>query len=157
MSPVPTSGSLVRPWRRRVSSAAATLLVAAGAVATWQVPAHAAVLPLTQYVNPFIGTDDSTSPDPVGGGAGGSTVPGPVLPFGMVQFGPDTPTASPSAYRFSATQIQECAMTHFNGAGCSNNEDLGILPITGAIGTSPGTAWTNYQATQTKAQEISQA
>jgi predicted alpha-1,2-mannosidase len=155
MSPVPRHPA--RPWRRRVSSVAATLLVAAGAVAIWQVPAHAAVLPLTQYVNPFIGTDDSNSPDPVGGGAGGSTVPGPVLPFGMVQFGPDTPTASPSGYRFSDTQIQEFALTHFNGAGCSNNEDLGILPITGAIGTSPGTAWTNYQATQTKAQEVAQA
>lgn len=120
-------------------------------------PAQAAVLPLTQYVNPFIGTDDSNSPNPVPGGAGGSTVPGPVAPFGMVQFSPDTPTASPSGYRNSDTQIQEFSLTHFNGAGCSNNEDMGFLPITGAIGTSPGTAWTNYQATQTKSSEVAVA
>jgi predicted alpha-1,2-mannosidase len=70
-----------------------------------------------------------------------------------VQWSPDTPTASPSGYRFSDTQIQEFSLTHFNGAGCPNNEDIGILPITGAIGASPGTSWTSYQATQAKASE----
>ncbi|NUT33859.1 MAG: alpha-mannosidase [Hamadaea sp.] len=127
----------------------ATVVVFPGA------PAQAAVL--TPYVNPFIGTDDSNSPNPVPGGAGGSTVPGPVLPFGMVQISPDTPTASPSGYRFSDSQIQEYSLTHFNGAGCSNNEDIGILPITGALGSSPGTNWTAYQATQVKASEVAHA
>jgi len=56
--------------RPRVLSIAASLLVAAGLVVTWSAPAQAAVLPLTQYVNPFIGTDDSNSPNPVPGGAG---------------------------------------------------------------------------------------
>src|SRR4051794_3976535 len=35
------------------------------------------------HVNPFIGTDDSDSPFPVPGGAGGSTFPGATVPFGM--------------------------------------------------------------------------
>lgn len=117
----------------------------------------AAILPLTQYVNPFIGTDDSNSPNPVPGGAGGSTVPGPVAPFGMIQWSPDTPTASPSGYRYSDSQIQEFSLTHFNGAGCPNNEDIGILPITGGIGSSPGPNWTSYAATQTKSSEVAQA
>jgi predicted alpha-1,2-mannosidase len=137
---------------RPVLGAVALLL---GALAT-VVPgstAAAADLDLTQFVNPFIGTDDSNSPNPVPGGAGGSTVPGPVLPFGMVQFGPDTPTASPSGYRYSDTSIQEFSLTHFNGAGCPNNEDIGILPITGNITTSPGTGWTGYAATHAKANE----
>src|SRR5215216_2760255 len=141
---------------RRALAIGASVLLAAGAVAVVDTPAHAAVLNLTQHVNPFIGSDDSNSPNPVGGGAGGSTVPGPVLPFGMVQFSPDTPTASPSGYRFSDTQIQEFSLTHFNGAGCPNNEDIGLLPITGAIGASPGTSWTNYQATQVKSSEVAQ-
>ncbi|HEX7733974.1 MAG TPA: hypothetical protein VF458_03900, partial [Ktedonobacteraceae bacterium] len=50
--------------------------------------AHAANLAtqnLVQYVNPFIGTGPSNAPNPVGGGAGGSTYPGAVVPFGMVQ------------------------------------------------------------------------
>jgi predicted alpha-1,2-mannosidase len=137
--------------------ATTTLTVTAGAtIAIGTTPAYAQPLALTQHVNPFIGTDDSNSPNPVPGGAGGSTVPGPVLPFGMVQFSPDTPTASPSGYRFADTQIQEFSLTHFNGAGCPNNEDIGLLPITGNIGTSPGTGWTGYAATQTKSQEVAQ-
>src|SRR5262245_21909958 len=142
-----------RGRRGRIVALAAGLLLAPILVALAG-PASAATLNLTQFVNPFIGTDDSNSPNPVPGGAGGSTVPGPVLPFGMVQFSPDTPNASPSGYRFSDTQIDEFSMTHFNGAGCSNNEDLGIQPITGAIGTSPGSAWTNYRGTQVKGSEI---
>ncbi len=113
--------------------AAVALLLGALAIVVPGSTAAAADLDLTQHVNPFIGTDDSNSPNPVPGGAGGSTVPGPVLPFGMVQFGPDTPTASPSGYRYSDTSIQEFSLTHFNGAGCPNNEDIGILPITGNI------------------------
>src|SRR6266511_2339533 len=120
-------------------------------------PASAATLSLTQFVNPFIGSDDSNSPNPVGGGAGGSTVPGPVLPFGMVQFSPDTPSASPSGYRFSDTQIDEYSLTHFNGAGCPNNEDIQLLPITGSLGVSPGSSWTSFRATQTKSSEVAQA
>ncbi|GIG67693.1 GH92 family glycosyl hydrolase [Phytomonospora endophytica] len=115
--------------------------------------ADTAALALTQYVNPFIGTDDSNSPNPVPGGAGGSTYPGPVLPFGMVQFGPDTPTGSPSGYRYGDTRVEEFSLTHFNGAGCSNNEDLGILPVTGNLGTSPGTGWTGYSSAVTKSNE----
>src|SRR6266508_353390 len=95
-----------------------------------------AALNLTQYVNPFIGTDDSTAPNPVPGGAGGSTFPGAVVPFGGVQFSPDTPNGSPSGYHYRDTTIESLSLTHFNGAGCANNEDLPILPVTGAIGTS---------------------
>ncbi|SCF14242.1 alpha-1,2-mannosidase, putative [Micromonospora coriariae] len=137
----------------RLLSLLATAITGTSVLAAVAAPAAAAPLNLTSYVNPFIGTDDSNAPNPVGGGAGGSTVPGPIQPFGMVQLSPDTPTASPSGYRFSDTQIEEFSLTHFNGAGCANNEDLGILPITGALGSSPGTAWTSYRATQNKSQE----
>ncbi|RGC69319.1 Glycosyl hydrolase family 92 [Micromonospora sp. MW-13] len=142
-----------RPGPSRRLGLLATAVTATFVVVAVTPPAEAAAADLTQYVNPFIGTDDSNAPNPVGGGAGGSTIPGPVQPFGMVQLSPDTPTASPSGYRHSDTEIEEFSLTHFNGAGCANNEDLGILPITGAIGASPGTSWTSYRATQTKSQE----
>ncbi|WP_067499380.1 GH92 family glycosyl hydrolase [Actinoplanes sp. TFC3] len=116
--------------------------------------AAAADLALTQYVNPLVGTDDSNSPNPVGGGAGGSTFPGATVPFGMLQFSPDTPTASPSGYRDRDRTIESFSLTHFNGAGCPNNEDLPILPITGAIGSSPGSAWTSYASGYTKTNEV---
>ena len=112
-----------RTRSRLFAGSLAVVLGAAGAVALAS-PAPAAALNLTQYVNPFIGTDDSNSPNPVGGGAGGSTYPGATVPFGMVQFSPDTPTASPSGYRYSDRTIEEFSLTHFNGAGCPNNEDL---------------------------------
>ena len=147
------SGPLRRLARRARPAALAGVLFAAGLAALPAVPAVAATLNLTQYVNPFIGTDNSNSPNPVPGGAGGSTYPGAVVPFGMVQFSPDTPTASPSGYRYSDSSIEEFSLTHFNGAGCGNNEDLGILPITGSIGTSPGTGWTGYAGSYTKANE----
>ncbi|RKE17453.1 putative alpha-1,2-mannosidase [Streptomyces sp. TLI_171] len=116
-------------------------------------PTAAAATGLTQYVDPFIGTDDSNAPNPVGGGAGGSTYPGATVPFGGVQFSPDTPTASPSGYRDSDTSIEDFSLTHFDGAGCSNNEDLPLLPVTGSLGASPGSNWTGYASGYTKANE----
>ncbi|WP_320066080.1 GH92 family glycosyl hydrolase [Micromonospora sp. RTGN7] len=148
---------MLRSGPSRLLGLLATAVTGASLLVAVATPAMAAPLSLTPYVNPFIGTDDSNAPNPVPGGAGGSTVPGPVQPFGMVQLSPDTPTASPSGYRFSDTQIEEFSLTHFNGAGCANNEDLGILPITGAIGASPGTSWTSYRATQNKSQEQARA
>jgi putative alpha-1,2-mannosidase len=107
----------------------------------------------TQHVNPFIGTDDSDSPFPVGGGAGGSTYPGAVVPFGMVQLSPDTPTASPSGYRDSDTKIEHFSLTHFDGAGCPNNEDLPFLPTVGALTTSPASNWGAFATAYTKSSE----
>src|SRR5947207_9450374 len=98
----------------------------------------------SRHVDPFIGTDDSHSPHPVPGGAGGSVFPGAAGPFGMIQWGPDTPTASPSGYRHRDTRIEGFSVTHFSGAGCPNNEDLPILPIVGPLTQSPGASWSRY-------------
>nr|BFE69750.1 GH92 family glycosyl hydrolase [Actinoplanes digitatis] len=75
------------------------------------------------------------------------------MPFGMVQFSPDTPTGSPSGYRDRDRTIESFSLTHFNGAGCPNNEDIPILPITGNLGSSPGSAWTSYASAYTKSNE----
>lgn len=139
----------VRGGVERLALAASGLVGLAAAA-----PAHAAALPLNQYVDPFIGTDDSNAPNPVPGGAGGSTYPGAVVPFGGVQFSPDTPTASPSGYRYKDTSVEDFSLTHFDGAGCANNEDLPLLPVTGALGTSPGSNWTGYASGYTKANEV---
>ena len=132
---------------------AAAVLLTAAALSVPQTAALAADANLTQYVNPLVGTDDSNSPNPVGGGAGGSTFPGATVPFGMTQFSPDTPTGSPSGYRDSDRTIESFSLTHFNGAGCPNNEDIPILPVTGNLGSSPGSAWTSYASAYTKSNE----
>src|SRR6188768_916519 len=136
---------------------ASAVVLAAAVLSVPQAALAAADVDLVQYVNPFIGTDDSNSPNPVGGGAGGSTFPGATVPFGMVQFSPDTPTGSPSGYRDRDRTIESFSLTHFNGAGCPNNEDLPILPITGNLGSSPGSAWTSYASAYTKSNEVAQA
>lgn len=140
--------------RSRTAGALSALLLSPLAIGGLSpVPAHAATLDLTRYADPFVGTDDSSAPNPVPGGAGGSTYPGAVVPFGGVQFSPDTPTAAPSGYRYSDTSIEDFSLTHFDGAGCPNNEDLPLLPVTGALGTSPGSDWTGYASAYTKADE----
>jgi predicted alpha-1,2-mannosidase len=141
------------PASQRILAGCAAVLLTAVSLALHPSPAKAADLDLTGYVNPFVGTDDSNSPNPVGGGAGGSTYPGAVVPFGMTQFSPDTPSGSPSGYRDSDRTIEEFSLTHFNGAGCPNNEDLSILPVTGALGASPGSSWTSYASAYTKTNE----
>jgi len=113
----------------------------------------APVVQPVERVDPFVGTDDSSSPNPVPGGAGGSTYPGAVVPFGMVQLSPDTPTASPSGYRYKDTQIEAFSLTHFDGAGCANNEDLPFLPFVGAVTTSPAQNWTRFRTNYDKASE----
>jgi predicted alpha-1,2-mannosidase len=138
---------------RAVGAFSALLLAALGVGGLASAPAHAATSDLTQYVDPFVGTDDSNAPNPVPGGAGGSTYPGAVVPFGGVQFSPDTPTASPSGYRYSDTSIEDFSLTHFDGAGCPNNEDLPLMPITGSVSTSPGSSWTSYASAYTKSNE----
>ncbi|WP_329129848.1 GH92 family glycosyl hydrolase [Streptomyces sp. NBC_01476] len=139
---------------RTAGALSALLLAALTAGGLVPAPAHAAAAAnLTQYADPFVGTDDSSAPNPVPGGAGGSTYPGAVVPFGGVQFSPDTPTGSPSGYRYSDTSIEDVSLTHFDGAGCPNNEDLPLLPVTGALGTSPGSNWTSYASSYTKANE----
>jgi hypothetical protein len=54
----------------------------------------------------------------------------------MVQFSPDTPTASPSGYRDKDREIEQFSLTHFDGAGCPNNEDIPIMPFVGDVDAS---------------------
>ena len=69
-----------------------------------------------------------------------------------------TPRPRPRpGYRYSDTSIEDFSLTHFDGAGCPNNEDLDLLPVTGAVGTSPGTGWTSYASGYTKANESAAA
>ena len=109
---------------------------------------------LAQYVDPLIGTAPSNSPNPVPGGAGGSTFPGAIVPFGMVQFSPDTPNGSPSGYGYQDAAIEHFSLTHFNGAGCPNHEDIPLLPVTGPVSAAPDTKWANYRSSFTHDSEV---
>jgi putative alpha-1,2-mannosidase len=84
---------------------------------------------LTGFVDPIIGTDKAPNVEhPVDGGAGGSVFPGATVPWGMIQFSPDTPNGSPSGYGYYDSSITGFSLTHFSGAGCPNGGDLPLLP-----------------------------
>lgn len=77
-------------------------------------------------VNPFIGTM-----------AGGNTFPCAALPFGMLQWGPDTNASG--WYNYSDQAIRGFSLTHISGAGCPIYADVPILPWTGEV-TGPGSS-----------------
>ncbi|PIF05164.1 MAG: sugar hydrolase [Draconibacterium sp.] len=97
---------------------------------------------LTQYVNPFIGTQEM-----------GHVFPGACVPFGMVQLSPDTDTV-PYAVdgKYTGTVYRYCAgyqyndptivgfsHTHFSGTGHSDLGDFLIMPTVGDLKLNPGT------------------
>ncbi|SNZ00088.1 GH92 family glycosyl hydrolase [Flagellimonas pacifica] len=74
------------------------------------------------YVDPFIGT-----------GFHGHTFPGPVLPHGMVQLGPDTRLNgwdASSGYHYSDSTIYGFSHTHLSGTGIGDMGDILVLPFT---------------------------
>jgi predicted alpha-1,2-mannosidase len=81
--------------------------------------------------------------DPIIGTAGGgNTFPGATLPFGMVQWSPDT--NEDAWYGYNDKIIYGFSLTHVSGAGCPLYGDFAVLPIPGTLTTSPGTNLATY-------------
>ena len=84
------------------------------------------------YVDPFIGT-----------GGHGHTFPGATVPFGMVQFSPDTRMNDwdgCSGYHTSDHTILGFSTTHLSGTGCSDYGDFRFMPIVGDVIFDKGNA-----------------
>jgi predicted alpha-1,2-mannosidase len=67
--------------------------------------------------------------------SGGNTFPGADVPFGMLQWSPDT-TPSRSAgggYTFGNSSITGYPLTHVSGPGCGAAGDVPMLPVTGPL------------------------
>jgi predicted alpha-1,2-mannosidase len=66
---------------------------------------------------------------------GGNTFPGADVPFGMVQWSPDTlPDRSDGGgYSYTDTTLDGYSLTHLSGPGCGAGGDVPILPMTGAL------------------------
>ena len=119
-----------------MSGLVAALLAASGVVA---LPGGAASRDLASWVNPFVGTDASAANYGTGGGAG-NTYPGAALPFGMVQWSPETVQNDVSyvgGYAWHDSRIRGFGLTHLSGAGCALYGDLPFLPTTAPITASP--------------------
>jgi len=85
----------------------------------------------TDYVDPFIGADGS-----------GNTFPGASLPFGMMQWSPDT--TSNGFYKYRDSKIRGFSLTHLSGAGCPIFADIPLLPTVEPIKNSPATSMSDY-------------
>jgi predicted alpha-1,2-mannosidase len=88
----------------------------------------------SNLVNLFAGTG-------TGGVSPGSISEGPDadVPFGMIQWGPDTsPDRIPgSGYSYNDSHISGFSLTHLSGTGCAAYGDVPILPTVGTIGSRP--------------------
>lgn len=83
-------------------------------------------------VDPFIGTARSAVVDGVPSGGAGDTFPGAAVPFGEVQWSPDTPNAeNPAGYNYADDELLGFSLTHFSGAGCDNSGLFRFLPVLG--------------------------
>lgn len=75
------------------------------------------------YVDTFIGTTGT-----------GHTYPGPTLPFGFVQPGPETGKSGwdyCSGYNYADKKILFFGQTHMNGTGCPDFGDVAFIPFAG--------------------------
>ena len=71
----------------------------------------------------------------------GNTFPGSLVPFGMIQWSPDTMTGQrPGGYSYTDTQIAGFSLDHVSGAGCPYGEDFAFSPILGNVTVSPASA-----------------
>lgn len=94
---------------------------------------------LTGYVNPFSGTA-AGGPDFGTGGGAGNTYPGATLPFGMLNWSPDTTPSvvnSPGGYSYIDSELRGFGLTHLSGAGCPVYQDVPFLPTTTPVTQSP--------------------
>lgn len=75
-------------------------------------------------INPLIGTSGAVN-----------TFPGPDMPFGMMQWGPDTTPdrTQGGGYEYKDSKISGYSLTHISGPGCDVAGDVPILPVTGAL------------------------
>ena len=76
---------------------------------------------LTDYVNPFVGTDGH-----------GHTYPGAIVPFGMIQPSPDTRLEGwdgCGGYHYSDDTIYGFSQTHLSGTGVEDLCDILLMPV----------------------------
>ena len=87
---------------------------------------------------------------------GGNTFPGAEVPYGMVQWSPDTvpDRNAGGGYSYTDTTLYGYSLTHVSGPGCGAAEDVPILPVTGALpsGTDPNNVTTPLSHTNEVAQ-----
>ncbi|OIJ64372.1 hypothetical protein WN71_029315 [Streptomyces mangrovisoli] len=93
----------------------------------------AAVSDPASLVNPFLGTSNAAD-----------DFPGADVPFGMVQWSPDTPSRPDGGgYEYNDSSITGFSLTHIAGPGCGAAGDVPVLPTVGAVNTGATDAFSH--------------
>ncbi|MET7680417.1 lectin [Streptomyces sp. NPDC005423] len=113
---------------------AAAALAAAGLCApAWADGRASLVASPATVVNPFIGTSNEAD-----------DFPGADVPFGMVQWSPDTPSRpSGGGYEYNDSTITGFSLTHIAGPGCGAAGDVPVLPTVGTVNTGATDAFSH--------------
>src|SRR5450756_1769135 len=125
--------SLQRPFRFTRSWGVAA--VAAGALVGSLMAVPATATAATVPGAPAVVADPAALVNPIIGTSGAvDTFPGPDMPFGMMQWSPDTSPNRPNGggYEYNNSQIRGFSLTHISGPGCAAYGDIPILPLVGA-------------------------
>lgn len=109
----------------------------------------------SRVVNTFTGTGEQKDLPPAYNG--GETFPGADVPFGMVQWSPDTVSYAYSGYNYKDSRIRGFSLTHLSGAGCSQYGDAPFMPYPGPVTLSPATNADHYISTFSHAKETAYA
>jgi predicted alpha-1,2-mannosidase len=107
---------------------------------------------LASLVDPFTGTGQQTLAF-----HGGDTFPGADVPFGMVQWSPDTSSNPDGGYVYSDDYIKGFSLTHISGAGCNAYGDIPFMPYVGTVSTSPASSSSTYMSKFDHANETASA
>jgi predicted alpha-1,2-mannosidase len=137
-----------------VIAGALTVLAAAGVLSGCGPSSHpSASAPPSSTPGPSAGSGPSALVDTfVGTGVGGANVgsidtfPGADMPFGMLQWSPDTTPdrTSGGGYAYKDKAITGFSLTHMSGPGCRVYGDVPILPTVGAIGPDPAASSSTF-------------
>jgi predicted alpha-1,2-mannosidase len=130
--------------RRRRARLACALVATAGALST--VVAAAGSSTAAASAAPAFVRDPASLVNPIVGTSGGvDTFPGPDMPFGMMQWSPDTPSRpAGGGYEYNDTNTLGFSLTHISGPGCGAYGDVPILPTVGAIDSNPTNDTVNF-------------
>ncbi|MDQ2846937.1 MAG: GH92 family glycosyl hydrolase [Actinomycetota bacterium] len=142
------------PHRFKAGSAAAA---AAAVIAGLVLAPSASAAPSVSAapVTPAVAGQPSVLVNPLVGTSGYvDTFPGPDVPFGMMQWSPDTTPDRPSGggYEYNDNQISGFSLTHLSGPGCGVAGDIPILPFVGDPGANPGSQHSSFSHSTEKAQ-----
>lgn len=126
----------MRTSRRIVGLLSLTTMTITASLAGWQpaTVAHAAATSdpiVTSPIKNLAGLVDTRTWT----SGGGNTFPGADVPFGMIQWSPDTmPDRSDGGgYTYGDKLLTGYSLTHLSGPGCPSAGDIPILPMTGAL------------------------